>query len=427
MSDNNQTDSVMGEAEVISDMHNEPEKAHKTGKQSKIKTTPRKVKTAKKRSVLPYPTAPFEDCLVLVQAINTHASGEKVRLLTLLKHLDMSPSADSTRVLITNSAKYGLTTGSYQAEWINPTELGKQATDPSIDAKSRLAARFKLAIERISPSNGLYNQYEGERLPSREVLQDALITLGEPKERVTSYVDLFIVNAKFLGIIVTIAGSETLIPIEQALEEHDELQNVGKDSVDISPSTMLQSPPQDTLVEEKGKSSSKPDWSKTCFVITPIGEDGSEQRRHSDLFLHSIIEPALSELGFEVVRADQIGAAGIITSQILEYVMNARLAIVDLSFHNPNAFYEMAIRHATRLPIVQISRKQDRLPFDVGQVRTVVIDTTDIYTLVPKLEIYKSEIAAQARAALGDGVEASNPITIFSSGFQIVPISKRTT
>jgi hypothetical protein len=397
MSDNYQTDSVTNEPEIVSEVNNEPEKARKSGKKRKIKTA-RKVNTVKKRAILPYPTAPFEDSLVLVRAINTHASGEKVRLLTLLKHLDMSPSADSTRVLITNSAKYGLTTGSYKAEWINLTELGKQASDPSIDPKTRLTAQFKLAIEHIAPSNGLYNQYKGKRLPSREVLQDALITLGEPKERVTSYADLFIVNAKFLGIIVTIAGSETLIPIEQALEESvDELQHADKGAFTGSPLPILESTPQETLVEEKGKSSSKPDWSKVCFVITPIGEDGSEQRRHSDLFLHSIIEPAISELGFEVVRADQIGAAGIITSQILEYVMNARLAIVDLSFHNPNAFYEMAIRHATRLPIIQISRKQDRLPFDVGQVRTVVIDTTDIYTLVPNLSLEIAEPAQDVR------------------------------
>ena len=100
--------------------------------------------------------------------------------------------------------------------------------------------------------------------------------------------------------------------------------------------------------------------------------------------------------------------------------MRSRLAIVDLSHHNPNAFYEMAIRHACKLPVVQISRKADRLPFDVNQVRTVVIDTTDIYSLVPKLETYKSEIATQVRAALSDSHEASNPISVFFPGFQVI-------
>jgi len=165
--------------------------------------------------------------------------------------------------------------------------------------------------------------------------------------------------------------------------------------------------------------SSKVDWSRTCFVITPIGEDGSETRQPADLFLGHLIKPALKEFDMDVVRADKIVAAGMITSQILEYVMRSRLAIVDLSYHNPNAFYEMAIRHACRLPVIQISRKSDRLPFDVNQVRTVVIDTTDIYSLIPKLETYKSEIATQVRAVLGDGSIPSNPISVFFPGFEV--------
>lgn len=110
-----------------------------------------------------------------------------------------------------------------------------------------------------------------------------------------------------------------------------------------------------------------------------------------------------------------------ITSQIIEYLMRSRLVVADLSFHNPNAFYEMAIRHACRLPIVQISRRKDRLPFDVNQVRTVVIDNTDIYTLVPKLETYKSEIATQVRAVLADNNASSgNPISVFFPSFKVI-------
>jgi hypothetical protein len=96
------------------------------------------------------------------------------------------------------------------------------------------------------------------------------------------------------------------------------------------------------------------------------------------------------------VRADKIGEPGMIPGQVIEHIMRAKLVVVDMSYHNPNVFYEMALRHACRLPIVQISRKADRLPFDVNQMRTVVIDTTDIYALVPKLETYRSEIATQS-------------------------------
>lgn len=236
-------------------------------------------------------------------------------------------------------------------------------------------------------------------------------------ENLTECVDLFVVNAKYLGLLQTIAGSETLIPIEQALDE------LGKAPVGQNPEESKATNTFSNHTSEQASantSTAKVDWAKICFVVSPIGEDGSDERKHADLFLSSLVEPALTEFDLSVIRADQIGAAGMITSQIIEYLMRSQLVIVDLSFHNPNVFYEMAIRHMCKLPIIQISRKLDRLPFDVNQVRTVIIDTTDIYSLVPKLETYKSEIATQVRAALTDGSDSSNPISVFLPGFQVV-------
>ncbi|HEY1883222.1 MAG TPA: hypothetical protein VGG51_09325 [Candidatus Cybelea sp.] len=211
----------------------------------------------------------------------------------------------------------------------------------------------------------------------------------------------------------TIAGSEMLVPIDQVLEEG------GADSASVVPVSQAATVATINKGTATTETPAKTKWSKTCFYIAPIGEENSETRKHSDLFLNSIVEPALSESGLEVVRADMIGQAGMITSQILEHVMRSRLAIVDLSWQNPNAFYEMAIRHACKLPVIQICRKVDKLPFDVNQVRTVVIDTTDIYTLIPRIETYRSEIAAQVRAVLSDPAVNSNPITVFFPGFEV--------
>lgn len=120
----------------------------------------------------------------------------------------------------------------------------------------------------------------------------------------------------------------------------------------------------------------------------------------------------------KVVRADAIDKPGTITRQIIEYLIRSRLVIADLSFHNPNVFYELAIRHAARLPVVQIIRAADRIPFDLSQSRTIKIDTTDIYSLVPRLEVYKSEIASQVRRALEDPDAVDNPISVFYPSFK---------
>src|SRR5438552_15664428 len=90
---------------------------------------------------------------------------------------------------------------------------------------------------------------------------------------------------------------------------------------------------------------------KICFVISPIGEDDSETRKCSDQVLKHIITGPIEQLGYEVVRADKISEPGIITSQIIEQVVEAALVIADLTEKNPNVFYELALRHVTRKPL----------------------------------------------------------------------------
>jgi len=132
--------------------------------------------------------------------------------------------------------------------------------------------------------------------------------------------------------------------------------------------------------------------------------------------LGTFIEPALQSFNLKVVRADGIDKPGIITKQVIEHIIRSRLVIVDLSYHNPNVFYELALRHMMRLPIVQIICKADNIPFDINQMRTVVIDTTDIFTPVPKITSYQSEISSQIRRALENADSVETPISTYFPG-----------
>jgi hypothetical protein len=53
------------------------------------------------------------------------------------------------------------------------------------------------------------------------------------------------------------------------------------------------------------------------------------------------------------------------------------LVIADLTDQNPDVFYELAIRHALRKPIIQIIRSGHTIPFDIRAVRTVFYDLGD--------------------------------------------------
>lgn len=362
-----------------------------------------KPKPKRTRTMRPYPVVPFKEATVIGDAIFKFASGEKVRRLTLLEKMERSPLSGPTRMLITNSGKYDITTGSYASEYLELTGLGHAACNPENDRPTRLNAQFQLAIKSIAPFKVLYDTYVGKKLPAHEVMKDKLVESDIEVDNPKECIDLFVVNVKELGLLRTIAGAETLIPIEQALEE------LGAAKPTAAGATVT--------VEHLGKKPTGTKWHSLCFYISPIGNENSDPRRHSDLFLSTLVEPALKELNLEVVRADKIAEPGMITTHILEHIKNCRLVIADLSLLNPNVFYEMALRHAVKLPIVQIIQKADRLPFDVNQVNSIVIDNTDIYSFTPRIETYRSEITTLARRALEDPEHVGNPISVFFPDF----------
>ncbi|HNO77887.1 MAG TPA: hypothetical protein PKN33_07480 [Phycisphaerae bacterium] len=382
---------------------------------SEKKTTNKKTskKTAKKkavrtRTVRPYPASSFKDALQLGEAIMKYAAGDKVRRLTLLHEMNKSPTSSVTQMMITNSGKYGITKGSYVAESLELTKSGRDVVDPSKPKSVQLRASFELAINGVAPFKTLYESYVGKGLPERSVMKDVLTYSKIEVPDLDECIDTFTVNLQDLNLLRTIGGAETLIPIEQAIDELPE----------VSQSPIARSAlPSGDLETDTTESPEPSDWQATCFYITPIGAEDSLERKHADLFYSHLVKPALSELGLNVIRADHIGEPGMITSQVLHYLKNSRLAIADLSYLNPNVFYEVALRHALRLPVVQMIRKGDRLPFDVNQARTLVLDTTDIYSLVPKLQTYRAEIANQSRKALEDPESVGNPVSVFYPNF----------
>jgi hypothetical protein len=147
---------------------------------------------------------------------------------------------------------------------------------------------------------------------------------------------------------------------------------------------------------------------KICFVISPIGEEGSETRTRSDQILKHIITEPVSQLGYEVIRADKISEPGIITTQIIEYIVDAELVIADLTDHNPNVFYELAIRHAMRKPLVQMIRKGDIIPFDVAATRVIQFDLHNLDSVAAA----KEEISSQVKSIETGGNEVQNPISV---------------
>jgi len=154
---------------------------------------------------------------------------------------------------------------------------------------------------------------------------------------------------------------------------------------------------------------------KKCFVISPIGEEGSEIRKNADDALEFVIEPACGD--YEIIRSDKISDNGIITQSIVENILKCDLAIADLTGRNPNVFYELAIRHSYGLPVIQITRDDvGNLPFDIHNVRTIQYDLSASGAKKASIEIKK----------IVDGINnGNNPLNPVTSVAGILNIDKK--
>jgi hypothetical protein len=122
---------------------------------------------------------------------------------------------------------------------------------------------------------------------------------------------------------------------------------------------------------------------ETCFVIMPIGDqkgDGyslsaAELRKRFDDLIKEAISAARP--GLEIVRADDVSAPGTITTDILLRIMQSTFVVADVTYGNPNVFYELGLRHACKSGTILLRDKMGpKLPFDVSHMRCVDYDTS---------------------------------------------------
>ncbi len=113
---------------------------------------------------------------------------------------------------------------------------------------------------------------------------------------------------------------------------------------------------------------------KVCFVIMGFGKKTDfESGRTLDLdaTYEAIIRPAVEQAGLRCIRADEVIHSGVIDLEMYEMLLRADLVVADISTGNPNAIYELGVRHAL-CPNSTIVMKEDagRLYFDLDHVST---------------------------------------------------------
>ena len=82
----------------------------------------------------------------------------------------------------------------------------------------------------------------------------------------------------------------------------------------------------------------------TCFVIMPISDCEGYESGHFLRVYEDIIKPAVERSGYTPQRADETKNSNLIQLDILKKLIDAPIAICDLSTRNPNVLFELGIR-----------------------------------------------------------------------------------
>ena len=113
---------------------------------------------------------------------------------------------------------------------------------------------------------------------------------------------------------------------------------------------------------------------KICFVIMGFGKktDLSDGVTIDlDKTYQNIIKPSVTESGYKCVRADEVQDTGLIDRSMYALILKADLVIADISTFNPNALYELGVRHAVKpyTTIIIKAESTSKIPFDIDHTR----------------------------------------------------------
>lgn len=113
---------------------------------------------------------------------------------------------------------------------------------------------------------------------------------------------------------------------------------------------------------------------KLCFVIMGYGKKTDPTLGKTfdlDITYNNIIKPAVIRAGYDCVRGDEILESGIIDKSMYALLIHANLVIADITTFNPNAIYELGIRHAARpFSTIIMKEKDGNIPFDINHNKT---------------------------------------------------------
>lgn len=114
---------------------------------------------------------------------------------------------------------------------------------------------------------------------------------------------------------------------------------------------------------------------KRCFVVMGYGirpDLTSGKKINLDRVYQEIIKPVVTDCGYECIRGDEVLDSGLIDESMYYGILESDLVVADISTLNPNAIYELGVRHGVRrFRTIIMMESGDKFFFDLNHSRTI--------------------------------------------------------
>lgn len=119
-----------------------------------------------------------------------------------------------------------------------------------------------------------------------------------------------------------------------------------------------------------------------CFVIMPFAQE------FDDVYavIKSAVTTSVPGESIECFRLDEIKGVGRITDDLIRELSRATVCIADITDNNPNVMWEVGYTMALKKPLLFVTQRIDKLPFDIKDMRTIPYNRQSLtQTLATKL------------------------------------------
>lgn len=91
------------------------------------------------------------------------------------------------------------------------------------------------------------------------------------------------------------------------------------------------------------------------------------------------------------------------------------MVIADLTYDNANVFYELALRHSFEKPAILIKEENERIPFDIRDMRIIPVD----FKFIDSMEKCKNEIINQIKELEINQDKEITPVTFIQKAREL--------